>query len=179
MDVDGGNYRVGDAEWPNGSRSDVLYKPLDRSLKQSPIILEVQRTADINFMARVARYCFMAYRRYQVLPILLVFAPENVSIPTENMRVSNLNGALSLDCEYWASKGHLIRLENVPTLTNSTDPFASVSNFLLQQQTYLLENNSRDNMTIRQLFLIATEVVRENMNREQQLLNTINCAGIG
>jgi hypothetical protein len=34
-------------------------------------------------MARVVHYCVMAYRRYQVFPVLLVFAPEHVSIPTE------------------------------------------------------------------------------------------------
>ncbi|KAK4520628.1 uncharacterized protein ATC70_006506 [Mucor velutinosus] len=176
LDVNGDNYRVGDAEWPDGSRSDVLYEPLDRSLKQSPIIVEVQRTVDVNFMARVVHYYVMAYRRYQVFPVLLVFAPEHVSIPTENMRLSNANGALLLNCEYWTRKGYLIRLKDVSTLTSSTDPFAAVSNFILQQQTSLLENNSLENLTIRQLFSIATEVLRENIDREQQLLNVINCA---
>jgi hypothetical protein len=33
-----------------------------------------------------------------------------------------------------------------------------------------------ENLTIRQLFSIATEVLRENIDREQQLLNAINCA---
>ncbi|KAG1136905.1 hypothetical protein G6F37_010814 [Rhizopus arrhizus] len=92
------------------------------------------------------------------------------------MRLSNVNGALSLNCEYWARKGYLIRLKDVSTLTSSTDPFAAVSNFILQQQTSLLENNSLENLTIRQLFSIATEVLRENIDREQQLLNAINCA---
>ncbi|CEP13522.1 hypothetical protein [Parasitella parasitica] len=129
LDVDGDNYRVGDAEWPDGSRPDILYEPSDRSLKQSPIIVEVQRTVDASFMTRAVHCCIIAYRRYQVLPILMVFAPEQVSIPTENMRLSNVNGALSLNCEYWARKGYLIRLKNVSTLTSLTDPFTAVSNF--------------------------------------------------
>ncbi|KAG2194329.1 hypothetical protein INT47_000256 [Mucor saturninus] len=166
----------GDAEWSDGSRSDVLYEPVDRTLKQSSIIVEVQRIVDVNFMARVVHYCVMAYRRYQVFPTLLVFAPEHVTIPTEKMRLSNVSGALSLNCEYWARKGYLIRLKNVPTLTSSSDPFAAISNFILQQQTCLLENNSLENPTVRQLFSIATEVLRENIDREQQLLDTINCA---
>ncbi|GAA5800155.1 hypothetical protein HPULCUR_005580 [Helicostylum pulchrum] len=139
LDVNGDNYRVGDVEWPGGSRSDVLYEPLDRSLKQLPIIVEVQRTVDVNFMARVVPYCVMAYRRYQVFPVLRVFAPEHVSIPAENMRLPNVNGALSLNCEYWARKRYLIRLKNVSTLTGSTDPFAAVSNFniVINQRSFL------------------------------------------
>ncbi|KAG1047402.1 hypothetical protein G6F43_010151 [Rhizopus delemar] len=140
--VNGDNYRVGDAEWHDGTGSYVLYEPVDRSLKQSPIIIEVQRTVDANFILRAVHYCVMAYRRYQVLPVLLIFAPEHISISTENMRLSNVNGALSINCEYWARKGDLIRLKNVSTLTSSTDPFAAISNFILQQQTSLLENNS-------------------------------------
>lgn len=127
-------------------------------------------------MLRAVHYCIMAYRRYQVLPVLLVFAPEHISIPTKNMRLSNVNSALSINCEYWARKGYLIRLKNVSTLTSSTDPFAAISNFILQQQTSLLENNSCENLTIRQLFSIATEVLQKNIDREQQLLNAINCA---
>jgi hypothetical protein len=114
-------------------------------------------------MLRAVHYCVMAYRRYQVLPVLLVFAPEHISIPTKNMRLSNVNGALSINCEYWARKGYLIRLKNVSTLTSSTDPFAAISNFILQQQTSLLENNSCENLTIRQLFSIATEVLRKKI----------------
>ena len=112
MDVDGDNYSVGDAEWPNGTRSDVLYEPLNRSLKQPPIIIEVQGIVDGSFMSRVVHYRIMAYRRYEVLPVLLVFAPTHISIPTENMHLSNVNGALLFNCEYWARKGYLIRLTN-------------------------------------------------------------------
>ncbi|KAI8887894.1 hypothetical protein K501DRAFT_268510 [Backusella circina FSU 941] len=156
LDVNGDNYRVGDAEWPDGSRSDVLYEPLDRSLK----------TVDVNFMARVVHYCVMAYRRYQVFPVLLVFSPEHVSIPTKNMRLSNVNGALSLNSTFYS---HLTTPDpNLPT--NYT------GKSVLQQQTSLLENNSLENLTIRHLFSIATEVLRENIDREQQLLNAINCA---
>ncbi|KAI8373378.1 hypothetical protein EDC96DRAFT_429025, partial [Choanephora cucurbitarum] len=79
LDVNGDNHKVGDAEWPDGSRSDVLYELVDRSLKQTPIVMEVQRTVDVNFIARVIHYCIMIYRRYQVFPILLVFAPEHVT----------------------------------------------------------------------------------------------------
>lgn len=32
-----------------------------------------------------------------------------------------------------------------------------------------------EDMNIRQLFSVATEVLRENIDREQQLLDTINC----
>lgn len=71
LDVIGDKYRVGDGEWPDGSRSDVRYEPLDSS-QRSPLIIEVQRTDDDNFTARATHYCVMTYRRYRVFPVLLV-----------------------------------------------------------------------------------------------------------
>ncbi|KAI9247740.1 hypothetical protein BY458DRAFT_494491 [Sporodiniella umbellata] len=81
------NYRVGDAEWSDGSRSDILYETLDKSLKQPPVTVEVERTVDFNLMARVVHYCVMAYRRYQTFPVVFILALKHVSIPTENMRL--------------------------------------------------------------------------------------------
>lgn len=61
-------------------------------------------------------------------------------------------------------------------LLASTNRLAIISNCILQQQTSLLENNSSENLTIRQLFSIAAEVLRKNIDREQQLFSTMNCA---
>ncbi|KAG2218893.1 hypothetical protein INT45_007620 [Circinella minor] len=130
LDVIGDNYRVGDTEWPDGTRSDVLYELLDRSLKQAPIIIEVQRTVvNANFMLRAVYYCIMSYHRYQVLPILQstpAFAPPACA--------------------------------NLPVLHH---------HWFLEMLKILNETATCN---------LHQEVLRKNIDREQQLLNAINCA---
>ncbi|CEP12604.1 hypothetical protein [Parasitella parasitica] len=84
MDTNGDAYRIGDAEWDHGLRSDIVYEPMDVSLDQPPIIVEVQATVNADFMNRAAHYCIMAYRRYKVLPILLIFNTRTTSISTND-----------------------------------------------------------------------------------------------
>ncbi|KAG0941112.1 hypothetical protein G6F32_008545 [Rhizopus arrhizus] len=71
MDTSGDAYRIGDAEWDHGLRSDVLYEPMHVSLDQPPIIVEVQAMVNADFMNRAAHYYHFAltdkqfaYNRY-------------------------------------------------------------------------------------------------------------------
>ncbi len=84
MDTSGDAYRIGDAEWDHGLRSDVLYEPMHVSLDQPPIIVEVQAMVNADFMNRAAHYCIMAYCRYKVLPILLIFNTQTTRISTND-----------------------------------------------------------------------------------------------
>ncbi|KAI7858104.1 hypothetical protein BDC45DRAFT_602715 [Circinella umbellata] len=82
---------IGDAERPDGTKSTVLYELLNRSLKQAPIIIEVQRAVDYNFMLRVLHYGVMAHRRYSNSPnITGIHCGECINL-TENMPISNIN----------------------------------------------------------------------------------------
>lgn len=63
MYTKGDAYKIGDAEWEHGLRSDVLYEPVLVSSDQSSIIVEVQATVNANFINRAVHYCIMAYCR--------------------------------------------------------------------------------------------------------------------
>ena len=108
MDTSGDAYRIGDAEWDHGLRSDVLYEPMHVSLDQPPIIVEVQAMVNADFMNRAAHYCIMAYCRYKVLPILLIFNTQTTRISTNDRSSLNNLCALSLSCDYWAKKCYLV-----------------------------------------------------------------------
>jgi hypothetical protein len=73
MNTNGDVYKIGYAEWGHSLRSGVVYEPMHVFLEQPPIIVEVQETVNTDFMNPAAHYCIMAYRRYKVLPILLIF----------------------------------------------------------------------------------------------------------
>ena len=174
VDIDGDAYRIGDAEWDDGTRSDVLYEPVNESLQQPPIIVEVQTTVDTEFMNRAVHYCVMAYRRYKTLPMLLIFATNTTTIPTDNMHRSNVFCGLSLPCEYWAKKCYLINLASASSVSiNIHEPFQALSMFLLNQQTCLLESNSWKDPTMRRLFQIARDALQQSIERETELLDAI------
>ncbi|KAG1144952.1 hypothetical protein G6F38_005988 [Rhizopus arrhizus] len=146
VDIDGDAYRIGDAEWDDGTRSDVLYEPVNEFLQQPPIIVEVQTTVDAEFMNRAVHYCVMAYRRYKTLPTLLIFATNTTTIPTDNMHRSNVFCGLSLPCEYWAKKCYLINL-------------ASASSQSVERETELLD--------------AITSVCDASIKHYEQILNTV------
>jgi hypothetical protein len=130
MDTNGDAYRIGDAEWDHGLRSDVVYEPMHVSLDQPPIIVEVQATVNADFMNRAAHYCIMAYCRYKVLPILLIFNTQTTSISTNDRSSLNNFCALSLSCEYWAKKCYLVNANSASSENNNElHPFTALSVF--------------------------------------------------
>ncbi|KAI9018793.1 hypothetical protein CLU79DRAFT_795300 [Phycomyces nitens] len=130
MNTNGDAYRIGDAEWDHSLRSDVVYEPMHVSLDQPPIIVEIQATVNADFMNRAVHYCIMAYRRYKVLPILLIFNTQTTSISTDDKSSLNNFCALSLSCEYWAKKCYLVNVNSASYETNNElHPFTALSVF--------------------------------------------------
>lgn len=174
LDVNGDAYRIGDTEWDHGLRSDVVYEPMHVSLDQPPIIVEVQATVNADFMNRAAHYCIMAYCRYKVLPILLIFNTRTTSISTNDRSSLNNFCALSLSCEYWAKKCYLVNANSASSETNNElHPFTALSVFLIKQQTCLLESNSWKDPVTQSLFQIAKDFLKQSIKRETELLDTI------
>ncbi|KAI8977227.1 hypothetical protein BDF20DRAFT_820962, partial [Mycotypha africana] len=170
MDTNGDAYRIGDSKWDHGLRSDVVYEPMHVSFDQPPIIVEVQATVNADFMNRVAHYCIMAYRRYKVLPILLIFNTQTTSINTNDRSSLNKFSALSLSCEYWAKKCYLVNAKSVSSETNNElHPFTVIAVFLIKQQTCLLEIDPVTQL----LFQIAKDFLEQSIKHETELLNTL------
>ncbi|KAL7315852.1 hypothetical protein PS15m_005022 [Mucor circinelloides] len=179
VDTNGDAYRIGDAEWDHGLRSDVVYEPIHVSSDQPPIVIEVQATVNPDFMNRAAHYCIMAYRRYKVLPILLIFNTQATNISINDTSSLNNFCALSLSCEYWAKKCYLVNANSASSETNNElHPFTVLSAFLINQQTCLMESNSWKDPVTQSLLQIAKDFLEQSIKRERELLDTICNVGI-
>ena len=47
---------INDAEWADGTQSDILYTPKEALPEHAPIIVEVQHTVNFAFINRAIRY---------------------------------------------------------------------------------------------------------------------------
>lgn len=65
------DYFVGNCEWRNGTRSDIVLEPKS-SVDLPPIIVEIQHTVNNNFLKRAVGYCLQASSRFGVNPVLLI-----------------------------------------------------------------------------------------------------------
>ncbi|KAG1336466.1 hypothetical protein G6F62_006250 [Rhizopus arrhizus] len=68
MDTSGDAYRIGDAEWDHGLRSDVLYEPMHVSLDQPPIIVEVQAMSikrETELLDTIISVCNIGIQHYE------------------------------------------------------------------------------------------------------------------
>lgn len=91
------DYLVGDCEWPDGSRSDVVYTSKNNTL--SPIIIEVQHTVKLAFINRAIKYCTLAFKRHNTLPTIVIFCINDTSgLPANVIRPSTLPGGVGIQC---------------------------------------------------------------------------------
>ncbi|KAI8056512.1 uncharacterized protein B0P05DRAFT_517661 [Gilbertella persicaria] len=74
------SYIPAQAEWTDGSRLDVVYaSPIKTTESLPPILIELQYQVDQDFMLRLITYASHTYKRYKVLPIILVIVTKSLS----------------------------------------------------------------------------------------------------
>ncbi|KAI9260505.1 hypothetical protein BDA99DRAFT_423365, partial [Phascolomyces articulosus] len=121
-------YIIGNNEWSNGSRSDVVLEPKSLTLSLPPIIIEIQHSVDTSFMKRAIDYFLQAFDRYKNDPILLVICPNRVS---SNV-LENKPLVYSFPCNFWAKECLIINKESVEVNETTThlNPFVALGIFL-------------------------------------------------
>ncbi|KAI7858444.1 hypothetical protein BDC45DRAFT_554045 [Circinella umbellata] len=170
LDIPGNNYRIGNNEWSDGSRSDVVYEPVQSSLPI--VIIEIQHHVNADFMTRAVQYCVQAYKKTSRLPIIIVFNTELTNIELHHVPVSpTLSGYLLLS-SYWAAKAILINPKTIRN-TSNTNAFTTVATFVIQKHSSLLECDKWQDQTMKRLFAILQTNLQQSINREQKLVNTI------
>ncbi|CEP19293.1 hypothetical protein [Parasitella parasitica] len=102
------DYFVGNCEWKNGTRSDVVLQPKSSSMDLPPIIVEIQHTVNKQFMRRAVGYCLQAYSKFDVEPVLLISCSETLSEEIKDDTVdSRLTGIYSYFCKPHCSSHEL------------------------------------------------------------------------
>ncbi|KAG1171928.1 hypothetical protein G6F35_017018 [Rhizopus arrhizus] len=78
--VPAGTYVSTSTLFKDGTNYDALYIPVSSNLSGlPPIILEFQRTVNMEFLRRSTRYCLNTYDRFCSSPILVVFCTNGIA----------------------------------------------------------------------------------------------------
>ncbi|KAG2207752.1 hypothetical protein INT47_011872 [Mucor saturninus] len=71
------DYLLGNCEWNDGTRSDLVLEPKSGHSNLPPIILEIQHTGNLAFMKMAVNYRIQASNRYDIDPVILIICVES------------------------------------------------------------------------------------------------------
>ncbi|KAI8983919.1 hypothetical protein BDF20DRAFT_857021 [Mycotypha africana] len=115
-DVPANTYSVAQSEWADGTRSDVLYaSKIEKAEALPPILIESQYYVDQDFMIRLISYSSNVYKRYKVLPIVLVIVTKSFSKASfkNEFNTSSDGFLLEASCKFWAKQCFLLTADAV------------------------------------------------------------------
>ncbi|KAL9536564.1 hypothetical protein MBANPS3_012560, partial [Mucor bainieri] len=108
------DYYVGNCEWSDGTRSDVVLEPKSSVLNLPPIIVEIQYTVNQLFMKRAVNYCLQAFKRYKVDPIILIVCVNTLhSYVIQRTMASRFPGGYAFPSEPWAADCIILSKESL------------------------------------------------------------------
>ncbi|KAI9274366.1 hypothetical protein BDA99DRAFT_424881, partial [Phascolomyces articulosus] len=157
-------YTTKPTEWPNFTKSDVLYCPAIKLITKDlpPILIEVQHTANMSFFRRLMKYSLSIRDQCSVLPIVIAICTYRTSTELLDLsRESEINTYMKqLPCEGWAQCFYLLNgktisghLQQIPL-----DPLVALAHFFIEQQPSLIHMKRQDDETIRLLYSIEKRV---------------------
>ncbi|KAG0735436.1 hypothetical protein G6F57_013082 [Rhizopus arrhizus] len=128
-------YVVAQNEWTDGSRLDVVYaSPIKTTESLPPILIELQYQVDQDFMLRLIKYASHTFKRYKVLPIILVIVTKSFSSADfqREFTISRNGLLLEASCKFWAKQCVLLTANAVSNNLNkgTLDPMIALGLFL-------------------------------------------------
>ncbi|KAI7907813.1 uncharacterized protein BX663DRAFT_547485 [Cokeromyces recurvatus] len=179
------SYKVTPNEWADGTRSDVVYSVRDKSTVETPpILIEFQSKVSSNFMGRLIRYSLSCEGRYNVYPIVLIFAINGFSSLEVEKEFVGDNGSpfLKIGSKFWAKECLLISQSSIEACLNQTplDPIVALGYFLTSGSLSLNTLEHKLDHTVQQLYqtsykLVMAELKHKNKSVEplQSLLEQV------
>ncbi|KAI9004818.1 hypothetical protein CLU79DRAFT_841233 [Phycomyces nitens] len=96
-------------EWSNGTKSDVIYAATITSKKLPPVLIEVQHTITIDFIARLLGYSLCIKKGFKAKPIVVVFGTHatrnDISLDFE---ATSFPFAKQIPSKYWTEKCYIL-----------------------------------------------------------------------
>ncbi|RCH86230.1 hypothetical protein CU098_004340 [Rhizopus stolonifer] len=148
------DYFIGNCEWNNGTRSDMVLEPKSAHSDLSPLILEIQYTVNLAFMKRAVNYCLQAFTRYDIEPIILIICVEKMDQDIyKHMKPSTLPGVFSYFSQPWAENCYVISKESIKNnLTIPLEPMVALGAFFTSSSPSLSNHPFKDDPTIQYLY---------------------------
>ncbi|KAI9262866.1 hypothetical protein EDC94DRAFT_518636, partial [Helicostylum pulchrum] len=122
----------------DGTRSDIVYaSKIEKAESLPPILIESQYYVDQDFMLRLISYSSNSYKRYKVLPIILVIVTKSFSKANfqDEFTTSSEGFLLQASCRFWAKQCFLLTAGAVSNYSYchqiTLDPMVALGYFLI------------------------------------------------
>ncbi|KAG1294649.1 hypothetical protein G6F66_005022 [Rhizopus arrhizus] len=161
------DYFVGNCEWSDRTRSDVVLEPKSSDLGLPPIIVEIQQTVDKAFMKRSIGYCLQAFKKYNIDPIILIICVNNPDSYIASRTVtSRISGRYDFPCEPWAADCVILSKESLDkdNVDNSLNPLFALGLFFTGQAFCILNALFADDPTMQYLYNLALSCEKNHSN---------------
>ncbi|KAI9020017.1 hypothetical protein CLU79DRAFT_704465, partial [Phycomyces nitens] len=155
-------------EWPDGTKSDVLYAPSVVSADFPPMLIEIQRTIDQAFIDRLLNYSLNVKNEYEAKPVILVFGIERTcSYISTDFEETQHSFVKEISCKYWAKNCFFIDHDTIEKdlIQPSLHPLLAIGVFLCGQKPSLISMEHKNDTTMQKLYKIAKEQTEEE-NKE-------------
>ncbi|KAI9476334.1 MAG: hypothetical protein EXX96DRAFT_507466 [Benjaminiella poitrasii] len=155
------DYLVGNPEWNNGTRSDVVLEAKSSVLNLPPIIIEIQHTVNRLFMKRVINYSLEAFNRHKLDPIVLIICTDTLSDSVaKDVKTSDIPACYEFPSTGWACNCLIVCKRRVLEYTDTMplNPFIALTLFLTSRE--LTKNCSLypDDPTIQYMYTLASHL---------------------
>ncbi|KAG0182697.1 hypothetical protein DFQ29_002827 [Apophysomyces sp. BC1021] len=173
-------YTTRPTEWPNFTRSDVLYHPTKQSKIKilPPVLIEVQYTANMNFYRRLIEYSLSVKKQYpSMLPIVVAICIHSTTQELLNLTTEcdTMPFMMQLPCHGWAKSCFLLNAESISNhlQQNPLHPLVALGHFFIEQEPSLVSMKKRDDETIQLLYSIAKRVFEDEITLDEAKRGTL------
>ncbi|KAI9020249.1 hypothetical protein CLU79DRAFT_756374, partial [Phycomyces nitens] len=182
LDVPPGTYKTGDSMFIDGTECDVLYLPRSADLVAlPPVIVEIQHTVTREFMCRAVQYCLNVYKRFHTFPILFIVCISKVESKVLRdlfKHTQNKSYLLETPCCHFATNCFMLTKESIDPFVDNNDssalnPLVAFAHFLMSGQQSIISIDRWDDPTIKKLYLVATEMVKNDMKTENDKVEAL------
>lgn len=151
------NYSIGNCEWNDGTRSDMVLEPKSAHSNLPPLILDIQHTLNIASMKSAVSCCLQASTRYDVEPIILIICVEKLHQDiNKHVKPSTLPGVFSYFCQPWADNCYIISKESIKdNMTIPLDPMVALGAFFTSSSPSVGNHPFKDDPTIQYLYTLS------------------------
>ncbi|KAL7333821.1 hypothetical protein PS15p_202682 [Mucor circinelloides] len=131
------DYIVGNPEWSNVTRSDVVLETKSSALDLPPIVVEIQNRVDKLFIKRLIDYSLQAFERYELDPTVLIICTNTLSdcVAKAVEEATDFPACYSFPSTGWASRWLIVSKPCVQECidTMPLGPFVALGLFLASQ----------------------------------------------
>ncbi|RCH92687.1 hypothetical protein CU098_004104, partial [Rhizopus stolonifer] len=156
-------------EWPDGSQSDVLHAPTIASDDLPPVLVEIQRDINHNFIDRLIGYSLHVKKEYKIKPFVLVFGiGKTCNNIKSKFKATQHLFAKQLVCDHWAEKCFIVNSDTICEDNKELPllPLLAIGIFLCYQKPSLISIEHKDDITIQKLYKIVKEQTEKEKAEE-------------